>query len=140
MVQAREQYLQELDLLINQAEQDKAGTLSQLRDDFREYQLLKACALHTWQACSISKTQHLHSCMHDRTTQLACMCRRCCLLHLLAQYIPLQASLLCLHMPLGLPGLLSSASSCCGVCQASHCCTWTGEVGRRSSSWPCCVH
>jgi hypothetical protein len=41
-VQARAQYMQELDLLIKQAEQDKAETLVQLRDDFREYRVLKA--------------------------------------------------------------------------------------------------
>ena len=52
-LQAREQYLQELDLLIKQAEQDKAGTLSKLKDDYREYRVLKACPMHSLAGCSL---------------------------------------------------------------------------------------
>ena len=37
MLQGRAQYMEELDLLIKQAEQERADILVKLRDDYREY-------------------------------------------------------------------------------------------------------
>lgn len=37
VVQARAQYMEEMDLLIKQAEQERADILVKLRDDYREY-------------------------------------------------------------------------------------------------------
>lgn len=39
--QAREQYLHELDLLIDVAEQEKADTLAKLKWDYRQYSQVK---------------------------------------------------------------------------------------------------